>query len=65
MPLPKKEILADGIEIHLGDFREWLPYGVDDFHHLISDPPYEQRSQDAFGSIRRADGVIMPDKLEF
>ena len=65
MPLPRKETLANGIELHLGDFREWLPYGVDDFHHLISDPPYEQRSQDAFGSIRRADGVIMPDRLEF
>ena len=65
MSLPKKEILADGIELHLGDFREWITFGVDDFDHILTDPPYEQRSQDAFGSIRRKDGVFMPPRLEF
>lgn len=65
MSLPKKETLADGIELHLGDFREWLPYGVDDFHHLITDAPYEQISHDATGSIRRNDGVIAPERLCF
>jgi len=65
MPLPKKEILADGIELHLGDFRDWMPYGVNDFDHLITDAPYEQISHNATGSIRRADGVIAPKPLTF
>lgn len=65
MPLPKKEILADGIEIRCADFREILPYGVDDFHHLITDAPYEQISHDATGSIRRSDGGRTPTALSF
>lgn len=65
MPLPRKEILADGVELCLGDFRDWLPYGIDDFEHLITDAPYEQISHDATGSIRRADGVLAPARLAF
>jgi site-specific DNA-methyltransferase (adenine-specific) len=65
MPLPRKEILADGIELHLGDFRDWMPYGVDDFHHLITDAPYEQISHNATGRIRRSDGVLAPARLAF
>jgi site-specific DNA-methyltransferase (adenine-specific) len=61
----QKESLAEGIDIHLGDFREWLPYAVDDFHHMITDPPYEQRSHNTTGSIRRADGKANPEAIPF
>lgn len=65
MALPRRETLAEGIELCLGDFRNFLPSEVEDFHHLISDPPYEQRSHDATGSIRRADGRANPEAIPF
>lgn len=65
MTLPRREELAEGVTVCLGDFREFLPHGVDDFHHLISDPPYEQRSHDAMGSIKRTDGGKQIDALPF
>lgn len=65
MALPRKAILADGIELCLGDFREWIPYGIDDVHHIITDAPYEQRSHDTTGSIRRSDGRPNPEALTF
>ena len=59
-----KEILADGVEIWLGDFRDEMPHiGVVD--HIICDPPYEQISHDASGSIRRADGISNPVPIPF
>lgn len=58
-----KEVLADGIELWLGDFRE-LPKEVK-VQHIIGDVPYEQRSHDATGSIRRADGSPSPLPLSF
>jgi site-specific DNA-methyltransferase (adenine-specific) len=65
MPLPRKEILADGIELWCADFREVLPYAVDDFHHLITDAPFEQISHDSTGSIRRTDGQKNPEAIPF
>lgn len=65
MPIPKKVTLAEGVELWHGDFREIAPHGIGDFHHLICDPPFEQISHDATGSIRRADGVIAPAPLAF
>src|SRR5512139_1534744 len=54
--------LADGVDVYLGDFRN---AGVPSFSHIISDPPYEQRSHDTTGSIRRADGIRNPQAISF
>src|SRR5579864_6670778 len=56
------ETPASGIKLWCGDFRE---AGIDKVDHLILDPPYEQRSHDSTGSIRRADGVDNPKALDF
>lgn len=53
---------AEGVKLFAGDFRE---AGIVEYDHLISDPPYEQRSHDSTGSIRRADGVSNPARLNF
>lgn len=62
---PVGETLADGVEIWMGDFREILPHSVKQCDHLITDCPYEQRSHDATGGIRRADGIEPPKPLSF
>lgn len=59
-----KECLAEGIEIWLGDFQEEMPQ-IGYVDHVISDPPYEQRSHDSTGGIRRADGQQNPSPLSF
>ena len=59
-----KEILADGVEIWLGDFRDEMPQ-IGYVDHVITDPPYEQISHDASGSIRRSDGVDNPVAIPF
>ncbi len=65
MSEPRKEILADGVEIWLGDCREVLPL-VGDVDHVICDPPYEDELHKAFGSsIRRKDGRSMDERLSF
>jgi site-specific DNA-methyltransferase (adenine-specific) len=50
--------------LYLADCREVLPgqWVVD---HVISDPPYEQISQDRIGGIKRNDGGRVTQKLEF
>lgn len=54
--------LADGVDVYQGDFRKAeIPL----FSHIISDPPYEQRSHDTTGSIRRADGIKNPQAISF
>lgn len=65
MTLPRREELAEGITLCLGDFRDWMPHEVGDFHHCITDAPYEQRSHDTTGSIRRADGTSNPLPIPF
>lgn len=56
------EVLADGVTIHCRDFRLC---DIPPFNHLITDCPYEQRSHDATGSIRRSDGIASPAALSF
>lgn len=60
---PRREVLADGVELWLGDCREVLPtISVD---HVISDPPYENELHAAVGRIRRKDGRVMIDEIGF
>lgn len=56
----RKETLAEGIELYLGDCLEVLPtLGTVD--HVIGDPPYEDELHAAFGSkIDRSDGAHLP-----
>lgn len=59
----RREILAEGVELYLGDCREILPTISCD--HIISDPPYEDELHNAVGRIRRNDGRDMVDTLGF
>lgn len=65
MPLPTKIDLAEGVTVYCADFREILPHEVDTVDHIVTDPPYEQISHNATGSIRRADGTAAPLPLPF
>lgn len=56
------EVLAEGVATFCRDFRE-VDFG--EIAHVITDPPYEQRSHDATGSIRRSDGNSNPLPLSF
>lgn len=60
----KKEVLAEGVELYLGDCREVLPSRAD-IKHVITDPPYEDELHKAMGSIRRNDGREMVQDLGF
>jgi len=61
---PRKEVLAEGVEVWLGDCLEVLPtLGLVD--HVISDPPYEDELHKAMGRIRRNDGQEMVQDLGF
>lgn len=57
---PRREILAEGVELILGDCLRVLPtLGAVD--HIIGDPPYEDELHKAFGrKIRRNDGDHLP-----
>jgi site-specific DNA-methyltransferase (adenine-specific) len=62
----RKETLAEGVEVYLGDCLEVLPtLGAVD--HFITDPPYEQRMQELHGSVklRRTDGGPQRQTLDF
>ncbi|QEH81174.1 site-specific DNA-methyltransferase [Sphingomonas sp. C8-2] len=50
--------------LYLGNSLEIWP-GLGRFAHVISDPPYEQISQDRIGGIKRNDGGKVTDKLDF
>jgi DNA modification methylase len=63
--LPLKVELADDVVLWRGDFREIIPHEAPSVNHYICDPPYEQISHDAMGSIRRADGYSTLKSLEF
>ena len=58
------EHLAEGVTLYLGDCREIMP-GLGPVGHVISDPPYEQISQDRIGGIKRKDGGKVTEKLSF
>lgn len=61
--MSEKIVLADGIELWSGDFRDASPWDAID--HIISDPPYEQISHDTWGSIRRKDGGHVVPEITF
>lgn len=54
-----------GVTLYRADFREILPYEIPTVDHTICDPPYEQISHNATGSIRRIDGQKAPEALPF
>lgn len=60
----RKETLAEGIDLYLGDCREVLPTLIC-VKHVITDPPYEDELHKAIGSIRRNDGREMIQDLGF
>jgi site-specific DNA-methyltransferase (adenine-specific) len=66
MPEPRKEVLADGVELWLGDCLEVLPT-LGSVDHVIGDPPYEDELHAAVGKINRIrnDGRRVPDDLTF
>lgn len=53
----RKEVLAEGVELYLGDMREVLPV-IGKVSAVITDPPYEDELHRVFGSARsiRTDG---------
>src|SRR3546814_4451631 len=59
----RKEIIGD-CELYLGDCLEILPT-LGKVDAVISDPPYEQISQDRVGGIKRNDGGAVTQKLSF
>lgn len=64
MTSPRIEKLADGVTLYCGDCREILP-NIGPVDHIITDPPYEQISQDRIGGIKRNDGGKVTQKLNF
>lgn len=78
MPEPRKEVLADGVEVWLGDCREVLPL-VGEVDAVVTDPPYgiahssnhgaswqgTQIANDADTSIRDAVLDALPNVIAF
>lgn len=52
----RKEILAEGVEVYLGDCREVLPSIRAD--HVIGDPPYEKEAHRKDRRVMRRDGLV-------
>jgi site-specific DNA-methyltransferase (adenine-specific) len=59
----RQEIIGD-CTLYLGDCLDLLPT-LGSIDHLITDPPYEQISQDRIGGIKRNDGGKVTEKLTF
>lgn len=66
--MSRKEVLAEGVELYLGDCLEVLPT-LGRFDHGIFDPPYEATLHEAKNSLRgrkhRNDGVAELKGLDF
>lgn len=68
----RKEVLAEGITLYLGDCREVIPT-LEPVHHAIFDPPYEKHMHEAkrgkkvYGAQRRIrlDGHANPPSVDF
>lgn len=60
----RREDIAEGITIYHADFRDCFDV-IPKVNHIITDAPYEQRSHDATGRIRRSDGTKPPSALSF
>lgn len=59
----REEIIGNS-RLILGDCLEIMA-GLDPVSHIITDPPYEQISQDRIGGIKRNDGAKQTEKLTF
>lgn len=66
MSEPRREVLADGVELWLGDCLSVVGQ-IDEIDHTISDPPYEDELHAAVGKINRirCDGQKTRDDLTF
>lgn len=58
------ETIAEGVTLYLGDCREIMP-SLGKVASVITDPPYEQISQDRIGGIKRNDGGKITEKITF
>ena len=64
MSYKRKEELAEGVTLYLGDMLEVLP-AVAHVDAILCDPPYEDELHNAMGRIRRNDGREMIQSLGF
>ena len=62
--MTRVEHLAEGVTLYLGDCLDIWPL-IGPVDHIISDPPYEQISQDRIGGIKRNDGGKVTTSLDF
>lgn len=63
-PYQRKEELAEGVTLYLGDCLSVIPT-LDPVDHFITDPPYEDELHKAMGRIKRNDGQQMIQTLGF
>ena len=63
----RREDLAEGVTLYLGDCLEVLPTLEGTIGHFITDPPYEQRMQELHAAVklRRTDGGPQRQALNF
>lgn len=64
MPIPKPIAISETIEVWCADYREVMLDLGRDFAHIITDPPYEQRTHNA-PRITRTDGHASPESIPF
>lgn len=64
MSSPRREVLADGVELWLGDCLDVLPT-LGRFDAVVTDPPYSDSYQAQWGKASRKDGVKMDAELSF
>jgi site-specific DNA-methyltransferase (adenine-specific) len=64
MTAARHELLADGVELILGDCIEVLPT-LDRVDHVITDPPYEDEIHTSRARFGRTDGHSKPKVLGF
>lgn len=60
----KREVIIGDARLLLGDCLQIMPT-LEPVAHVLSDPPYEQISQDRIGGIKRKDGGKVTEKLNF
>ena len=53
----RKETIAEGVEIYLGDCREIIPT-LGPVSHVIGDPPYEKEAHRTDRRVMRRDGLV-------
>lgn len=60
----KQKVQIGDCTLYQGDCLEIMPV-LGEVDHVVSDPPYEQISQDRIGGIKRNDGGKVTEKLKF